>query len=193
MSPSMLQPVLFGALFMGVLSALPVISFANCCCLWVIGGGMVTAYLLQRGQQAPIELGQGALGGFLAGVLGAVIASVLSELIDLVSGPLQEGMMETLRDGMLNSGADVPPEVLEMFDTFGSSGFLLIFIGFIFMLLAGMVFSTLGGLVGAAIFRKSAPAGPGVPPPPANDDNESAPAGSGVPPPPPANDDNLFA
>ena len=178
MNPSMLQPVLFGALFMGVLSALPVISFGNvCCCLWVIGGGVVTAYLMQRGQQAPIELGQGALGGFLAGVLGAVITSVLEGLISLVTGPVQEGIMENIRDGMLNSGADVPPEMLELFDTFGSSGFLDIVIGFIFMLLAGMVFSTLGGLVGAAIFRKSAPAGPGVPPPP----------------PPPANDDNLFA
>ena len=175
MSPALLQPVLYGALFMGVLSALPIISIGNCCCLWVTGGGVVTAYLLQRGQQAPIELGQGALGGFLAGVLGAVVASVLQGLINLVTGPMQEGIMENLRDGMLNSGADVPPEVLELFDTFGSSGFLFIVIGFIFTLLAGMVFSTLGGLLGAAIFRKSAPAGPGVPPPP------------------PANDDNLFA
>ena len=156
MSPSMLQPVLFGALFMGVLSALPVISFANCCCLWVIGGGMVTAYLLQRGQQAPIELGQAALGGFLAGILGAVVTVVVQIPINLVTGPLQDGLMESIRDGMLSSGADLPPEVLEMFDTVGSSGFVSVFIEFIFMLLAGMVFSTLGGLLGAVIFRKSA-------------------------------------
>ena len=173
MSSSMLQPVLFGALFMGVLSALPIVEWGNvCCCLWVIGGGVVTAYLMQRGQPASIELGQGALGGFLAGVLGAVITSVLTGLISLVTGPVQEGTMESIRDGMLNSGADVPPEVLEMLDTFGSSGFLFFLVGFIFWLLAGMVFSTLGGLLGAAIFRRSAPAGPGVPPPPpADDDN----------------------
>ena len=167
MSPSMLQPVLFGALFMGVLSALPVISFANCCCLWVIGGGMVTAYLLQRGQLAPIEFGQAALGGFLAGILGAVVTVVVQIPINLVTGPLQDGLMESIRDGMLSSGADVPPEVLELFDTVGSSGFVSVFIEFIFMLLAGMVFSTLGGLLGAVIFRKSAPpAGHAAPPPP---------------------------
>ena len=45
MSKVLLQPVLFGGLFMGVLSALPIISLGNCCCVWVAGGGAVTAYL----------------------------------------------------------------------------------------------------------------------------------------------------
>ncbi len=173
----MLQPVLFGALFMGVLSALPIISIGNaCCCLWVIGGGVVTSYFMQRGQPAPIQLGQGALGGFLAGVLGAVIATVLERVFSLVTGPVQEGFLESMREGVFSSSADVPPEVLEMIDTLSASGFLVLLIGFIIYLLAGMVFSTLGGLLGAAIFRKSAPAGgPGAPPPPppAQDDNPS--------------------
>ena len=43
MSPALLQPVLFGGLFMGVLSALPIISIGNCCCLWIMGGGMAVS------------------------------------------------------------------------------------------------------------------------------------------------------
>ena len=35
-----LQPALYGGLFIGVLSALPLINIGNCCCLWVIGGGV---------------------------------------------------------------------------------------------------------------------------------------------------------
>jgi hypothetical protein len=42
-----LQPALFGGLFIGVLSALPIINIANCCCLWVIGGGVLATYLMQ--------------------------------------------------------------------------------------------------------------------------------------------------
>ena len=34
----MIQPVLLGGLFLGVLSALPIISAGNCCCLWTLGG-----------------------------------------------------------------------------------------------------------------------------------------------------------
>ncbi len=66
------QPILLGGLFIGVLSALPIVSVANCCCLWIIGGGVLTAYLLQQSQPRPIQPLDGALGGFLAGVLGAI-------------------------------------------------------------------------------------------------------------------------
>ena len=163
MSRALLQPVLFGGLFMGVLSALPIISIGNCCCLWVMGGGGVTAYLTQHGRPDPIQFGEGALGGFLSGVFGAVVFAVVSLPIQLVTAPLQRGMM----DGLLESAADVPPEVREMIESLGSGGGVVsILIGFVFMLVVGMVFSTLGGLLGALIFRSTPPASPAVPPPP---------------------------
>ena len=40
----MLQAPLLGGLFIGILSALPVISWGNCCCLWVVSGGVLAAY-----------------------------------------------------------------------------------------------------------------------------------------------------
>ncbi len=48
---SKFQPALLGGLVLGVLSALPIVSIGNvCCCLWVISGGVLAAYLLQRNQ-----------------------------------------------------------------------------------------------------------------------------------------------
>jgi len=160
---SPLQPVLLGGLFTGVLSALPIISIANCCCVWVVGGGMVTAYLIQHGGSGPIQLSEGALGGFLSGVVGAVFYAALSVPIQLLMMPLQRDAVE----GLLASAADVPPEVRELLETLGSSGsFVTLFIGFVVMLLVGMIFSTLGGLLGALIFRSSPPAeAPPLPPP----------------------------
>ena len=47
MPSSKLQPALYGGLLLGVLSALPIISLGNCaCCLWVLAGGAMAAYLL---------------------------------------------------------------------------------------------------------------------------------------------------
>ncbi len=72
MPASKLQPALLGGLFIGVLSALPIISVGNClCCMWVIGGGVLAAYLLQQNQAAPISSSDGAMTGLLAGLVGA--------------------------------------------------------------------------------------------------------------------------
>src|SRR5205814_1251056 len=68
------QPALIGGLVMGVLSALPLVNAANiCCCLWVIAGGAVAAYLLQQNQTMPIAPGDGALVGLFAGIIGAFV------------------------------------------------------------------------------------------------------------------------
>ena len=159
MPQALLQPVLFGGLFMGVLSALPIISIGNCCCLWVTGGGVVTAYLIQHGRSDPIQLGEGAFGGFLSGIVGAVVYAVLAMPIQLVTAPLQRGVI----DGLLESAADVPPEVREMLESLGSgSGVGVVLVGFVFMLALGMVFSSLGGLLGALVFRSAPPAGVSV-------------------------------
>ena len=81
--------------------------------------------------------------------------------VSIVTAPLQRGMMEFLVD----SGADFPPEVLEMLENMGSEGVIVgVLIWFVVMLIAGMIFATLGGLLGVLIFRPSSPQGPPSPP-----------------------------
>jgi hypothetical protein len=139
---------------MGVLSALPIIQAGNlCCCLWVISGGVVAAYLLQQNDPAPIAAGDGAIVGLMAGVIGAFINLVLSIPITLLLAPVQRAVFERLID----SGA-MPPEFRETIAA-GFGGAFVIVVSFVMTLFAGVVFSTLGGVVGALIFRR--------PPPPA--------------------------
>ena len=67
------QPALLGGLFIGVLSALPVIGAFNvCCCLWVITGGLLTTYLEQQNTPKPIETSAAALSGLIAGAVGGL-------------------------------------------------------------------------------------------------------------------------
>lgn len=147
------QPALIGGAVVGVLSALPVISIGNCCCLWVIGGGAVAAYILQQNQQTPITPGDGAIAGLLAGVVGAFVYLVLSIPISLLMAPMERVIL----DRVIESG-DVPPEFRQFLGGYRGGAFRLI-TGFAFMLVAGAIFSTLGGLLGMAIFKKSLPPG----------------------------------
>ena len=66
------QPALLGGLFIGVLSSLPIVSSLNyCCCLWVIGGGVLVTYLQQQATPTPVATGDAAISGLIAGALGA--------------------------------------------------------------------------------------------------------------------------
>ena len=147
--PGFWQPALIGGAVMGTLSALPLINAGNCCCLWLIGGGVVAAYVLQQNQEAPITPGDGAIAGLLAGIVGAFIYLVLSIPIAIVMAPMMRAMMERV---MSNSG-NMPPEFRQALGAY-SGGALQVVLGFVFTLVFGAIFSTLGGLLGASIFKK---------------------------------------
>ena len=144
------QPALIGGAVVGVLSALPIVNMGNvCCCLWVVGGGAVAAYVLQQNQSTAIPPGDGAL----AGLAGAVIFLVLSIPITLVMAPMQRVMIERV----IESGR-MPPEFRELAGSY-AGGLVGLVLGFVFQLVAGAIFATLGGLLGAAIFKKPLPPG----------------------------------
>ena len=58
-----MMPALLGGLFIGILSGLPIIGICNCCCLWIVSGGILAAYLEQQNQPASLTLTQGARVG----------------------------------------------------------------------------------------------------------------------------------
>ncbi len=149
MQSSLTRPAVIGGLVIGVLSALPFFSAANlCCCLWVVTGGLIASYLLQQDRTEPIALSDGALVGLLAGLIGSGVFLVLSIPITMAVAPFQRQVVEQL----INSGT-LPPQFGDLVaDSVGGS--IGIVISFFFMLIAGVIFATLGGLLGAAIFRK---------------------------------------
>lgn len=154
------QAVLIGGAFTGVLSTLPFVSIANVCCTWLIGGGVVTAWLLQQGRSDPLPPGEGAAAGCLAGVTGAFVGLLLSLLVQLIVRPERPPLPDLL------AGADVPPEMLRLIEAFHESALLTALAGFAAMLAAGLIFSTLGGLAGAALFGRGRRADSTPAPPP---------------------------
>lgn len=157
----MLQSSLLGGLFIGILSALPVVNVANCCCLWITGGGLLAGYLLQQNDPRPLTAGSGALCGLLAGVVGAIYWLVAALALDVVVAPLQERMVAE----MVRSAQDMPPAVREWLEQLASraSSPLRLAAGFMFQLMAGVVFAPLGGALAAVFFLR--PSAPVTPPP----------------------------
>ena len=151
--------MLLGGLFIGVLSALPIINLGNCCCLWILGGGAIAAYLAQQQHPGPFGLMAGAQVGLRAGILGAVIWLVASAVVDVLVAPLQQ----RAADLVLRTATDIPPEVRAMLENIGNSTSWTarMIIGFVFQLCIAAPFAALGGLLGAAIFGRREP--PAVP------------------------------
>jgi hypothetical protein len=147
---------------MGVLSALPIIQAGNaCCCLWVVSGGVIAAYLFQQNTTTPITPADGALIGLLAGLAGALVRTVVAIPIDILVSPMQQAIVQRLLDM-----GTVPPEMRDMLERYGRGGAMggvLFVVGrvfeLVFWLFTGSIFSTLGGLLGALIFKKQTPPG----------------------------------
>ena len=134
---------------MGFLSAIhsliPFIGF--CCCIWSIIGGVLAAFLYIKGSSVPVKLGDGAIVGALAGVVGGIIFVVIYLPISLVWG------MAMMQEQFNRSGVDIP-----------FSGTILVIIMSLVGAVALVLLSTLGGVIGTAIFEKRK--GDGLAPPP---------------------------
>ena len=150
------QPALLGGVFIGVLSALPYVNAANCCCLWVIGGGVLVVYLQQQASPTPVATGDAAIGGLIAGAIGGFISTVAQALLMRATGPM---ILEEMR----NQSAQMPPEVMAWMERlFSGSGIGVAMILMAICIPVFAIFAMLGSFLGLAIFRKKMPPQPQV-------------------------------
>ena len=165
----MLQPALLGGVVIGVLSALPVINLANCCCGWILFGGGLAAYLMQQGRATPISAGDGALVGLMAGAIGAVVWTLVAIPLSVVA--------DSVSDQHLDRACprpDMPPEARAFLESArqrasdGGHGHRRLLRDAVRLQRLRMI----GGLFGALFFRKNAP--PPPPPPIAGADVHAA-------------------
>jgi hypothetical protein len=164
MSAPKLLPALLGGLFIGVLSSLPFVSAVNtCCCLWVVTGGMLASWLMQQNTPRPITIGEGALVGLLAGLVGSVVWMVwaLAGLFVFSANPFDFAEFQRAMNE-----ADMPPEAREALANLSPA--VILAVGGVIWTVVSSIFATVGGLIGAALFKKKGdpPAGAPMPPVP---------------------------
>lgn len=159
--PSMLTPALIGGAVAGVLSGLP---FLNClCCLWIIGGAMLSVHLLARDARTSVTAGDGAITGVLTGIVAAVVDS-------LMGIPLRAVNLEVARRFLqrLSEFAEDMPSGWESYlnKDMGITNAPWFLLGLFVTAAIFAVLGALGGILGASVFGKK-PAAAGPPPPPA--------------------------
>ena len=150
----MIRSATLGGLFIGVLSALPIVGAANCCCcLWVVSGGALAAYLQVQQENRTLTGGEGAAVGALAGVIGAFVWLPIVVMVATVMGPVQEALLETARNAR-----DIPPEARDFLESLGGGGGVAsYFVLFFLQLFIGTLVAALGGVLAAAYFKKEVP------------------------------------
>ena len=162
----MVRSAALGGLFIGVLSALPIVGAANCCCcLWIVSGGALSAYLEIQQKNKSLTTGEGAAVGALAGVIGAFVWLPIVILISIVLGPVQQAIFEQIAQ----NARDIPPEVREYMENMGGRSTAAYFVLFFPQLLIGALFAAIGGMLAAAYYKKEVPpalGGTWVPPVP---------------------------
>ena len=193
-APSMLKATVIGGFAAGLVSSIPIISLLNCaCCSLVVGGGFLAAYIYSRDcerQAVEFRPASGAMVGLVAAMffaLTTVIVVAGTVTLSGVSITEQTEMFFEEAEAQLDAfGQEFPPEADAVVDFFVNAGaFLLFALMFFWNLLLAAVFSTVGGLIGGALFQvevrppEPPPAAPGEAPPPPG----TAPQGPGSAPP----------
>jgi len=165
------QPALVGGVMAGLLSAIPFVSLANCCfCAWLLVGGAVAAKMLINRTPRPVKSGEGALVGALAGLIAAGVYSLIGLALAVfnIGQRLQENLF--LRFAEMSNDPNLQERVRKMIEESANQPqaeklvSALIFLVIVSVIYIG--FSTLGGLLGVALFekRRDQPPPPQYPP-----------------------------
>ncbi len=161
-----------GGVVLGLLSAIPPISFGNlCCCMWVLGGGALASYLYIRRAPEAVTMGEGAQMGALAGVVGTVVALSIGIPIGLILGNSFNAFLVNMIAGIdARSGeemrrqveiAQAQPFIQKLPILLATSAFNTVIY---------IAFAALGGLLGVKLFEKRVNTVSNMmpPPPPSN-------------------------
>lgn len=149
----LIKPAFLAGIILGVTSSLP---YVNCCCwLWVVGAGVLAVYFLRNESPGEIAMRVGVRLGLLTGMFGALFWQILDLPISYIYGPER---IRQIRE-MIENAPNLPAEsvrILEwlvelLHDPFNPA---LILFGVLSKLFICGVFTTVGGILGVALFGK---------------------------------------
>ena len=155
-----LKPALAGGAFMSILTSLcslvstkaklPALQIT--CCLWLVGGGALAAYLLNKQRPGGLTYGDGALAGLFSGIFAAILGAVLGIPVRMLIAPeLQEAA-----DQFQQQSAQMPPAMRDFVLQQLAPGISLtgLLIGLVFGLVLYSIFMTAAGALTVAILNR---------------------------------------
>jgi voltage-gated potassium channel Kch len=146
---AMFSAALISGSIAGAISGIP---FASClCCFWIIGGGMLAAYLLAKSSSIALSAGDGAIVGVFTGLAAAVVRA----FVNIPFRSFNIEIFKKIAEGLAQYGGEMPSG----FEDFLESGATQISVStfLIGLLLSAIVLSGLGALgsiIGISLFGK---------------------------------------
>ena len=159
-SKSMLKPGIIGGILLGVLSSVPPLNCA--CCIWMLGGGFLAAYLFVKESSVVVTLGQGVLLGLIAGVIGTIIGELIQIPLFLLSSEGGRGIAEQIMQTMEQIPGFTEETRKSVAELLSREGFIsiLFVVNIVMSLLLNCLLAMLGGALGVALFEKRKPHDP---------------------------------
>src|SRR5215510_11870480 len=165
------QPALIGGLIAGILSVIPLVNLVNCCfCAWLLVGGAVAAKMLINRTPRPIKSGEGAQVGALAGLIAAGVYFIINLALIVFSVGLVFQQKLFARIEEMSDDPQFRETIQKIIEANVNQTPGQRLISSLPVLIALSVlyvgFSTLGGLLGVALFekRREQPPPPQYPP-----------------------------
>ncbi len=123
--------------------------------MWVLGGGGITTWLLDKQRPNRLTYGDGAFGGVLSGLFGAVVATLVSIPVRLLTarffGSQEEAIEEAFRE---MPGFEGPLRDLILRVASPEISAVTVAATFIMNLLIFALFAMVGGILAVAILQK---------------------------------------
>jgi hypothetical protein len=174
---AMWRPAVISGVLIGMLSAIPPFNLVNCvCCAWLIGGGMLAAHLYIRNSATVVTLGSGALLGALTGAIGGAASTLFGIPVQMLMRSVLAPYVDEVRR-VVSDLPNVPPWFMDVINASAGheSPVVSALVSLPFSIVLYGAITTLGGVLGVAVFEKRKPGGSDASPPPADY----------IPPPPP--------
>ena len=141
------RPALIAGAVGGLVSSIPVINFANCCCLWIVLTVIWAAYMYKK-DNGYVDIGPGAALGAITGGIAGFVSGFLSLGFQAILGP-QNYYRSKVMDIYNKVGVpveNVPTEQL----TSAKMSIISIIVGIVASIFVG----ALVGLIMGAIWQK---------------------------------------
>lgn len=151
-----MKSALIGGCVFGTASSLPYLEMINMlCCALVIGAGVLASYLYFKDMEPTTgHLGQGASVGWLAGVFGAVASTIVTVIVTATG--LKDEQAAQTQKMLTEMGVELPEGLSGLINMGTEVSLGMIGMTLLMGLILYSIFSTIGGMVGAAMFAKKA-------------------------------------
>jgi hypothetical protein len=152
-----LRPAITGGLFLGVLSTVPIINFG--CCLWILGGGGLATFLVNKQRPGGLKYGDGALAGVSSGLVGTIVSALINIPLQMVM--YTPAAAAEMREQFTKWSIDfnLPPDFVKQMEPMLTPGFSLarLLMGAISFSVVGGLFAMIGGILAVALLNRRKP------------------------------------